>query len=479
MSETLLDFMFHPRSIAVVGASNNIESHGHNHMNFQLTYGFKGEVYPINPRQTEILGRKAYPSLADVPGDIDHVIIAVGIQNVPEILSQAAGKGVRSMHIYSGRASETGRPEAIALDQEILKRAKQYGIRILGPNALGFFCPGSGIAFGYDFPEQPGHVGAMMQSGANSTDLCHLAKLRGVKFSKVISYGNALDINEVDLFEYFIDDPDTELLLCYIEGLRCTPDKYLELLRRATARKPVIVCHGGRTRAGTRFSAGHNASRSDMGKDIWAGPVQETGASLIRTIDDMVDVTVAFSQLPPIKGFKLGTGGGGGGNCALYSDEWEENGFTLPPLPQEIRQEFKRRGSEAWDWMNNPADYSIVAPGDAYTVPAALAEMAKHPDYDFIVGYVGEDFPFKVETLEKEIMTNAEEYIKVAKQSQKPFFAIVRDRSLGIREFDSLRHKVYARVRTRFLEEGIAFFPSVGQAAKAIKEYIGYCNKQK
>ncbi len=479
MSKPSLDFLFHPRSIAVVGASNNIESHGHNHMNFQLTYGFKGEVYPINPRQTEILGRKAYPSLAVVPGDIDHVIIAVGIQNVPDIITQAAGKGVRSMHIYSGRASETGRPEAKALDEEILRRAKQYGIRILGPNALGFFCPSSGIAFGYDFPEQPGHVGAMMQSGANSTDLCHLAKLRGVRFSKVVSYGNALDINEADLFEYFIDDPETRLLLCYIEGLRCAPEKYLELLRRATARKPVIICHGGRTKAGTRFSAGHNASKSDIGKEIWDGPVQETGAIFVRTIEELLDMSIAFSQLPPIKGFKLGTGGGGGGNCALYSDEWEENGFSLPPLPQSIREEFKRRGSEAWDWMNNPADYSIVAPGDAYTGPNLLAEMAKYPDFDFIVGYVGEDYPFKVEILEKQIMSNVQEYIKVAKQSQKPFFAIVRDRSLGIREFESLRHKIYARARTRFLEEGITFFPSVGQAAKAIKEYISYCNKQK
>ena len=168
MSPDSLDFLFYPKSIAVVGASNNPETHGHNHFNFQLCYGFKGALYPINPKQTEVLGLKAYPSLEDVPGTIDHVICAVGINNVPDLLTQASCKGVKSMHVYSGRASETERPEAKKLDEEILKRARQYGIRILGPNALGLFCPRSGLAFGYDFPKEPGHVGAIMQSGANS-----------------------------------------------------------------------------------------------------------------------------------------------------------------------------------------------------------------------------------------------------------------------------------------------------------------------
>lgn len=478
MSKPVLDFLFHPKSIAVVGASNNIESHGHNHLNFQLNYGFKGEVYPINPKQTEILGLKAYPSLEAVPGTIDHVIIAVGISNVPDILTQASRKGVKSMHIYSGRASETGRPEAKNLDAEILKRAKQYGIRILGPNALGIFCPKSGLAFGYDFPEKPGNVGAMMQSGANSSDLCHFALHRGIQFSKVVSYGNALDINEVDLFEYFIDDPETRVLLCYIEGLRCAPEKYLEMVRKAASKKPVIICNGGRTKAGARFSAGHNASKSEIGKEIWQGPVQEAGAILVRDIDEMIDMAVVFSFLPPVRGYRVGTGGGGGGNCTLSADAWEEGGFELPPLPQEIRAEFKRRGSDIWDWINNPADFSIVIPGDAFTVYAALTEMAKHPDFDFIVGYVGEDFPFKVELLHKEMMANVEGYIKVFKASQKPFFAIVRDRSLGIKEIEGPRHRVYAEVRTRFLQEGLPFFSSVDQAAKAVKQYIKYCQKK-
>ncbi len=474
MSPGSLDFLFHPKSIAVVGASNNIETHGHNHLNFQILGGFKGPLYPIHPKQTEVLGLKAYPSLEAVPGTIDHVLVAVGINNVPDLLTQASKKGVKSMHVYSGRASETGRPEAKELDKEILRRVKEYGIRLVGPNALGLFCPSSGLAMGYDIPTQPGHVGAIMQSGANSTDLCHFALLRGVKFSALASYGNALDINEGDLWQHFIEDEDTRIIVSYIEGLRIDPQKYIELVRKAASKKPVIICKGGRSQAGARFTLGHTASNAEVAREIFGEPLKQAGAILVRNIDELLDMAVAFSFLSPIKGRKIGTGGGGGGNAVLYTDEWEEAGFELTPLPAEIHEEFKRRGSQMWDWIKNPGDFSVVAPGDPFDVPALLAEMAKHPVYDFIVGYVGEDFPFKIESLNNVMLYNAEGYIKVFKESKKPFFAIVRDRPLGIREMEGDRHKVYARIKTRFLEEGVPFFSSVGEAATAMKHFIAY-----
>ena len=478
MQQHSLDFLFHPKSIAVVGASNNPETHGYNHLNFQLSYGFKGKIYPINPRHTEILGLRAYPSLESIPGTIDHVICAIGINNVPDLLTQASHKGVKSMHIYSGRASETGRPEAKKLDKEILRLAQEYNIRIVGPNSLGLFCPRSGLSLGYDFPKEPGSVGAIMQSGANSTDLGHFAALRGVRFSKIASYGNALDINEIDLLKYFSEDRETKVILCYIEGLRSDPEKFLELVRKAAQQKPFIICKGGRSKAGARFTLGHTASQADIGGEIWGAPLRQAGAILVRNLDELLDMAVAFSLLPAIKGNRVGTGGGGGGNIVLYADEWEEAGFEIPPLPQEIREEFKRRGSQSWDWIKNPADFSIVAPGDAFTVPAALMEMAKHPDFDFIVGYVGEDFPFTIASLYRTLLSEVEGYIKVSKESNKPFFAIVRSRPLGIGEFTGQRHRVYAQARTRFLEEGVPFFTTVDGAANAVKEQIDYYQRK-
>jgi len=237
-----LEFLFHPDSIALVGASENPLAFGYSFMKQMLNYGFSGKIYPINPRQSEILGVRAYPSLDEVPGNIDYIIHLIGVNHAPDVLTQAARKGVKAVHIFAGRASETGRLEGKRFEEEILKRAREYGIRILGPNCLGIYCPGSGMAFGFDFPREVGKVGALIQSGGNSTDLIHIASVRGVRFSKVVSYGNALDINEIDLFRYFIDDPETEIILNYIEGLRGSSREYLELVRKAASKKPVVIC---------------------------------------------------------------------------------------------------------------------------------------------------------------------------------------------------------------------------------------------
>ena len=152
--------------------------------------------------------------------------------------------------------------------KKILKRAKEYGIRILGPNSLGVYCPKSGLSFGFDFPKEQGPVGAMMQSGGNSTDLINISGLRGIRFSKVVSYGNALDINEIDLLEYFAEDEETQVLLCFMEGLKGDPKKFFQLLRKTVKRKPVIFCKGGRTSAGSRWTYSHTASLAGSAK-IW------------------------------------------------------------------------------------------------------------------------------------------------------------------------------------------------------------------
>jgi len=472
-----LEQLFHPKSVAVVGASANPVGHGHSFLKYLTSYGFSGTIYPINPGQAEISGLKAYPSLNDVPGTIDHVIVAISLNNVPDLLAQGARKGVKTMHIYAGRASETGRPEAKQLDAEILKLAREHNITLIGPNALGVFCPQSGLAFGYDFPKSPGKVGAMIQSGANSTDLAHFSALRGITFSKVISYGNALDVNEADLLEYFIEDPETKVLLTYIEGLRIDKEKYFTLISEAASKKPVIVCKGGRTKAGARWSLRHTASQAGS-IDNWEKQIRQAGAIPVRNLGEMVDMAVAFNFLPPIKGKRVGIGGGGGGTCVLAADQWEENGFEIPPLPQEIREEFKKRGSQLWDWIDNPADWSIQAAKDPYTIDAILLEMTKHPHFDFIAANVGEDHPFWKDHFIQEITANVEGYIQVAKTGYKPLLAIFNAHSLGIGEMDSWRYRTFAQLRTRLIEEHVPFFTSVDQAAKAVTELINYYRRK-
>ncbi len=477
MPQNSLEFLFHPKSIAIVGASNNPESFGYDYMNYILSYGYSGKIYPVNPKQNEIMGLKAYPSIEHIPGTIDYVICCIAVGNVPELLAQCYHKGVKAMHIFAGRASETGRPEAKKLEAEILSRARQYGIRLLGPNCLGIYCPKSGLSFGYDFPKEPGTVAAMIQSGGNSTDLIRFSSLRGVRFSKVISYGNALDINQNDLLEYFSQDSETKIILCFIEGLKGDSKKFLKLLREAANLKPVVICKGGRTTAGARWALSHTASLAGSAK-IWEVAIRQAGAIPVRDIDELVDMAVAFYFLPPIKGIKVGIGGGGGGRSVLSADEWGEDGFDVPPMPQEIREEFRRRGSQLWDWMNNPADVSILVPGEPYTVPAALIEMSKHSNFDFIAANVSEDFPFDKEHFIKAMTDDIEGYIEVSKQSAKPFLVIFGTRPLSVNEMDHWRWSTIAQMRSRLIEEHIPFFSTVDHAARAVNKLLDYYQKK-
>jgi len=463
--------------VAIVGASSNPASFGYDYMSHIKGYGYKGNIYPINPKQTEIFGLKAYPDLAQVPGTIDYVICCVGNNHVPSLLTQCAQKGVRAMHILAGRSAETGRAEAKELEAEILKRAKAYSIRLVGPNCLGVYCPESGLAFGYDFPTEVGGVGAIIQSGGNSTDLVHIASLRGVRFSKVISYGNALDVNQNDLFEYFLDDPKTKVILSYIEGLKGDTRQFLHILRKAVTKKPVVICKGGRTSAGARLTVTHTASLAGSG-EVWEAAMRQAGAVPVRHLDEMINMAGAFSMLPPIKGRRVAVVGCGGGRGILSVDAWAENGFDIPPLPEEIREEFKKRGSEIWDWIGNPADASITIPGDAFTIEAVTAEMAKSPVFDFIAADAQEDPPFGKDHYIEEVTKITRGFIRVRKEINKPLLMVFDERSPGMTEADNWNYKTRAQMRTELVQDKLPFFPSVDEAAKAVNEVIMYYHRR-
>lgn len=474
----VLDFLFYPESVAVAGASNNPASRGYDFMQHLINFKYKGKIYPINLNSAEIMGIKAYQTLEDIPDTVEHVIFAIGLEFLPSFLDSAAKKGVKSVHVFAARGAETGRADAKALEAEIKQKAADYGIRLLGPNCMGVYCPETGFSFCADFKKEPGEVGAIIQSGGSSTDVARHGALRGLRFSKLISYGNALDINEMDLLKYLGDDPHTGVIVMFIEGLRGDGRDFLELLRRTTAKKPVIICKGGLSRAGARATMSHTASLAGSSA-VWNTAIRQAGAIPVRDIDDLVNTAVAFSLVKPVKGLRIGTGGSGGGRNTVSCDEWEDNGFEVVPLPQSIREEFRRRGAMLWDCLDNPADRSITVPGDPFTVPALLLEMARDPNFDFICANVAaDDHPYNKETFVEWISSTTEGYLQLPKETEKPFFLIFSHRPLGLPEMDHWFWRETARLRSRAIEEKVAFFPSVDRAAQAIKEQIWYYQKK-
>jgi acyl-CoA synthetase (NDP forming) len=472
-----LDFLFYPKSVAVAGASNNPSSRGYDFMQHLISFKYQGQIYPINLKSPEIMGIRAYPNLEAIPGTIEHVIYAIGLENLPAFLDSASKKGVKSIHVFSARGAETGRADAKALELEIKKKAQDYGIRLLGPNCMGVYCPESGFSFCADFSKESGDVGALIQSGGSSTDVARYGALRGLKFSKLVSYGNALDINEMDLLKYMADDPKTSVIVAFIEGLRGDGRDFLDLVRYTSAKKPFIVCKGGLSKAGARATMSHTASLAGSSA-VWNTAIRQAGGIPVRDIDDLVNVATAFSLVKPIKGRRIGTGGSGGGRNTVSVDQWEEAGFEVVPLPQYIREEFRKRGAILWDTLDNPADRSISVPGDAFTVPALLTEMAKDPSYDFICANVAaDDHPYNKETFVDWISSVTEGYLKMSREISKPFFLIFSDRPLGSSDLDHWFWREVARLRTRAIQEKVAFFPTVDKAAQAVNEMINYYNR--
>ncbi len=422
MSTHPLEEIFHPQSIAVVGASDNPSTQGYNFTYHLRDYGYQGKIYPVNPRYTEILGIKAYPSIREIPGPVDYVISAVPASAVLDMLDDCAQKGVKAVHLFTGRFGETGRPESAELEQEILEKVRKSGIRLIGPNCLGLYYPREGISFGYDFPKEPGSVGLAAQSGGGALNFVYLGMLRGIRFSKVISYGNALDLNECDYLDYFSQDPETKIILMYIEGVR-DGKRFFNSLSRAAATKPVIILKGGRGQAGMRATASHTAALAGSMK-IWENLIAQAGAISAQDFDEMADLAVSFYFLPPIQGPRVGVVGGGGGPSVLAADQCEEAGLDVIPLPADIREELKSKGIAIWDWIGNPSDSSIV--GDAiFSSGDMLRMMDRNENFDILIGIMGEGSPGRKEVIIPRSRNDFKSFIKVKKDISTPFLVTV------------------------------------------------------
>ena len=463
-----LEEILNPQSIAVVGASGNPNARGFDFIQPLLKFGYKGKLYPVNPKYSEVLGLKAYPSIKEIPGFVDYVISCVPASAVLDLLADCSQKGVKAVHLYTARFSETGRRDAAELEQEILRQARKDGIRLIGPNCIGVYYPGKGLSFDHTFPRESGPVGVASQSGGAARNLVYLATMRGIRFSKVISYGNALDFNESDFLDYFSEDPETEIIVMYIEGVK-DGRRFFQSLRNAASAKPVIIIKGGRGKSGARTIASHTASLASS-MTTWETLVAQAGAVSAKSLEETIDTAVAFTFLPPISGRSVGIAGGGGGDSVLGADQCEEAGFDVIPLPEDMRAEIKRNGFPIWDWIGNPADMSIT--GDAnFGVKDMIKMMGEHPAFDLLI------VNLKLSHRKAQQQISADEYLSyygLTRKGLKPMISVVEERSMGIEEFDGWARGVTAAIKANMIALGIPFYPNMARAIGIARELVKY-----
>jgi acyl-CoA synthetase (NDP forming) len=352
-----LEFLFQPGSIALVGITTAETGHWtHTFLDSLIEFEFDRPLYLVNPKGGEIKGHKVYRSLSDIPGSVDYVIGLVNAWIAPQLVEECAQKGVRAVHFCTSGFSETGDEQRVKLESELAEVARRTGIRIIGPNCMGIYCPESRIAFSPAFPKEKGRVGIISQSGGNSIYMVRQAALRGVRFSKVVSYGNACDIDENELLEYFAQDTDTSILAMYIEGIK-DGRRFRRMLEEVAKRKTVILLKGGTTEGGARAVAGHTAALAGS-RATWDALCRQLGIIRVSSIEEMVDVLVTLSFLPVPKGRNAMLFGIGGGASVLIADEFEGRGLRVPGLPREVMAQIQEFTPVAGNILRNPVDYS-------------------------------------------------------------------------------------------------------------------------
>ena len=447
--------------MAIAGASTNVDSPGHDYVEALKTMGFRGPIYPLNRSADEVAGLKAYAALPEVPGPVDLVISCLPAGAVLDLVDQCGAKGVKFLHLFTGRFSETGDADAADLERQIELSAAARGVRILGPNGMGLYHPGGGLSFRPDLPTAAGTVAFLSQSGNNAVEVITRGNARGLKFGKVANYGNGLDVTPGEMLAYLADDPETTVIGAYVEGV---PDGrgFFEGLSAAAATRPVIIHKAGRTAAGARSAASHTAALAGAA-DLWSNVLRQAGAHEARNQEQLLDLMLGASLLPSAAGRNIAVVGGGGGRSVQSADAAEENGFTVVPLPPDVREKVGEKAPTLADWVSNPVDQSILA-GSGLSSNGLLELMLQSPAYDLAIANVGEDWFFGRPDAADRLKHACNRLAQVCEQSPKPVAVV-----LGPTETNNREHRqVVDDVRDEFASRGIAVYPSVERAAFAL-----------
>ncbi len=485
-----LDRIIHPRSVAIIGASPNPGKYGWVYQSAITNIGFKGNIYPISDKADEIMGVKAYRSLSNLPEVPDLAVIVIPAPYVPEALRDALDAGISGAVIMSAGFSEEGEAGA-ALEDEIRAIADE-GIRVIGPNCFGTYSPKAGVTIipGSGFSTESGPVGFFAQSGGLTADLCQLAKGSGVRFSAAVSYGNGVDVNEVDLLEYFAEDEDTRVIAAYLEGVS-DGERFLDLLKEVTLKKPVVVWKGGMTTAGGRAVMSHTASMGGS-RTVWDAVFRQTGAVRASGLEDMVDAMSAFcniySRSYPLSNSggrgNIAMMGGGGALCVEAADLAEDMGLDMPRFPADVQEEIRKNLPPKGSNPGNPIDTgNPMIPPAVMTGFLDTAARVDGIDYLLLIQLLfhiqvmfkklsGDDtIPLSAYAFYPELSKGVKGVIE---KYGKPVICVLPRTSTTESDEDMELELEWRRAQKVFTEAGAAVFPTMERAMTAISRVARY-----
>ena len=465
--------IFHPGRIAIIGVSGEGAgfSFGNGVLQAMQAIGYGGEILPVNPKGGSFAGLSIFKSIEEIPGDIDFAIIAVGARFVPQALEECLAKGAAGAEVISSGFSELGTPEGMALEEEI-RRVAAKGIRVIGPNCFGVYCPKSGLTFmpGPDLSRESGPVAFVSQSGGMAIDFANAGKWMGLRFSKVVSFGNGADLRETDFLQYLGDDPETRVIAMYVEGIKSGAD-FFQAIKQTAAKKPVIVYKGGLSEAGQRAVVSHTASMGGS-RMIWPAVLKQVNAVQVQDMQEMAQASLAFSLLPERPYKNVSVLGGGGALGVAACDAAESYGIGIPLFPSDLKAQIENHLPKPGSSAANPVDIA-----NPFVPPQKLREVLllgakdKNIDLQIMISLL---YHFKslAITMGKPVAKItpfaelADAAGSAARESGKPVIVVLPNPRRGLDDMDIV--EMQEQARQMFLARGVPVFDEIRDVFRAL-----------
>jgi acetyl coenzyme A synthetase (ADP forming)-like protein len=467
-----MERFFNPSSVAVVGASRKIMKAGHvifkNFVDNKRRGVFRGELYPVNPHEEYILGYRCYPSLTEIIGEVELVVIAVPARFVPQVMEDAAKKGVRVAVIISGGFGEVGNHE---LEKQVKTVAEKAGIRVLGPNCLGVYDSSTGVDMLF-LPEtkvlttgdevvatprpMPGPIAIVTQSGAFGVAALDYLAGRQLGLSKFVSFGNKIDVDESEMLEYLLQDEQTRVILLYAESIEAGR-KFMKVAEKVTKEKPIVALKSGRTEAGIRAALSHTGAIAGLDR-IYDSVFAQVGVIRAKDMEEFFDVGKALAFQPPATGRNVAIITSAGGPAIMAADECESRGIRVKRFSDQTIEKFealKRAGKIPSFATNlNPLDLTGSVTSDMFVEGVKI--LLEDPEIHSIIVIGLHHAPALQEDFVDRIAN-------VARNYTKPVVAC-----------DIGETEMALYIRSRFDKQGIPAYPSPEDAARAVVALVKY-----
>jgi len=462
-----LDNLFLPKNIAVVGATTKKKwgwSSGNSWIAGSLAMGLPGAIFPVHPKADTIMGYKAYQSILDIPAEIDLAIFTIPLSGVIDVLKQCIKKRIKFVHLLTAGFSETGKDEFKGVEEEIVRVARAGGIRLVGPNCMGVYCPDGGLSWNAELPSTPGSVGLFSQSGQLASDIIRNSESLKPRFSKAVSFGNASDLKANEFLSYMAEDEKTEVIAGYIEGLG-DGRAFFEAARRITPQKPLVIWKGGQTKGGSRATQSHTAAIAGS-QAIWDAMCKQAGIISVSSLDEMVNTLQALQMMPLPTGNRVALLGGAGGGSVTMTDVAEKEGLSVPQLSDKTIEQLEVFIPVQGSSSKNPLDIMAVLFNEN-NFHRVIELLREDTNTDALIFNLNPAWIYRGMSRSK-LLLLIESIVQAVNMLQKPLFI-----SLEQKENPQLAF-IREEMVELFNQDEIATFPNFSLTARIINNLIQY-----